>query len=180
MLARNVGGARAERTLLGRFQAPSLTEILYQVNNPPLWYWINHQVGYSWVIGNGWQLIVVPDISKICERRIGKHLSRSRCPVPQVRPSVGLTWDHCTRPSSAQVSVQKKDANLGHQAPGCIDAPIVARIDLAIFPDEFTEAVIQAAHKYFCPCHSLRNVSSRDGPSESHGIVNTATPALLT
>ena len=49
--------------------------------------------------------------------------------VPQVRPSVGLTLDQCTRhleslglvPASsslrsAQVIVQKTDANLGHQA----------------------------------------------------------------
>jgi hypothetical protein len=32
--------------------------------------------------------------------------------VPQVRPSFGLTWAHGIR---SQVSVQKKDANLGHQ-----------------------------------------------------------------
>ena len=48
--------------------------------------------------------------------------------VPQVRPSVGLTWDHCTRPSSAQVSVQKKDANLGHQAHVDATAPVPERV----------------------------------------------------
>jgi hypothetical protein len=36
------------------------------------------------------------------------------CPVPQVRPSFGLTWGQCAATSRTQVSVQTMDANLGH------------------------------------------------------------------
>jgi len=80
----------------------------------------------------GVQVIVVgADVHRTvghCRRRLDDSLCRvvpKQCSgagrVPQVRPSVGLTWDRtqdgCTSEVAfARVSVQNQDANPGHRA----------------------------------------------------------------